>query len=419
MTGCTVSGNSASSTGGGLFTQSTSSGANRTGDVNITNCTFSGNSTSVAATNGAGINVSGATTLPIVTLTNCTVTGNYNCATSNSPFAGGINRGGGTLRLNYCIVAGNNVSNRNAFSDVNMSGANTFLGSTTGRNMVSGVALTYGETGAVTTGNVLIADPATMATVLNTTLADNGGATALPGAEGYVKTHALVAAGSAINPVTPGLDIPALCTALTLPLTDQLGVSRDLTPDMGAYEAYEAILAPDAPVITLITPGDLSLSVDFTAPLIDGGSAIVNYEYSTDGGTSFTPCSPMQIVSPIIISGLTNETPYNVQIKAVNIIGAGAATASTVGTPSEPTGINSAYNSIISAYQSGLNVVVDLSNISGNQTVSIFDVQGRNVITSQLVGGRKLSIANNLPQGIYIVKVSNGEKSNIVKLFIK
>ncbi len=93
-----------------------------------------------------------------------------------------------------------------------------------------------------------------------------------------------------------------------------------------------AATAPAAPTITTITPGDQQLSVAFTAGS-DGGSAITNYKYSTDGGSTFTAVSPDSTTSPILITGLTNGTAYNVQIKAVNAIGDGTATASTSGTP--------------------------------------------------------------------------------------
>jgi predicted RNA-binding protein with TRAM domain len=97
---------------------------------------------------------------------------------------------------------------------------------------------------------------------------------------------------------------------------------------------------PLAPTITSITPGNQQLSVAFTAGG-NGGSAITNYKYSTNGGASFSACSPEQTSSPILITGLTNGTSYNVQIKAVNAIGDGTATSSTaaipVTTPSAPT----------------------------------------------------------------------------------
>ncbi len=92
---------------------------------------------------------------------------------------------------------------------------------------------------------------------------------------------------------------------------------------------------PSAPTITGITPANAQLSVAFTAGS-DGGSAILNYKYSTDGGSTFTAVSPASTASPIVISGLVNGTSYNVQIKAVNAVGDGTATASTTATPSAP-----------------------------------------------------------------------------------
>ncbi len=90
---------------------------------------------------------------------------------------------------------------------------------------------------------------------------------------------------------------------------------------------------PSVPVITGITPGNGQLSVAFTAPTLTGGSSITNYEYSINGGTSFTACSPTQTTSPIVITGLTNNTSYDIQIRAVNANGSGTATASTSASP--------------------------------------------------------------------------------------
>ena len=121
-----------------------------------------------------------------------------------------------------------------------------------------------------------------------------------------------------------------------------------------------AATAPAAPTITSITPGNGQLSVAFTAGS-NGGSAITNYKYSTDGGTTFTAVSPAATTSPIIITGLTNGTSYNVQIKAVNAIGDGTATGSTSATPrtipSAPTitGITSGNGSLSVAFTAGAN----------------------------------------------------------------
>ena len=135
-------------------------------------------------------------------------------------------------------------------------------------------------------------------------------------------------------------------TGLILPISnkDKAGNSFASSPAVGPYE-----VSASAATITGITAGNTSLSVAFTAPAYDGGSAITNYKYSTDGGANWTLANTTS--SPIGITGLTNGTSYNVQIKAVNANGDGMATASSVGapvasstTPSVPT-----INSITSA----------------------------------------------------------------------
>lgn len=75
---------------------------------------------------------------------------------------------------------------------------------------------------------------------------------------------------------------------------------------------------PSAPTITGITDGNQQLTVTFAAPTSNGGAAITDYQYQTNNG-SFTSIGP--IVSPFIITGLTNGTPYSVVIKAINRIG--------------------------------------------------------------------------------------------------
>ncbi|MEY4572117.1 MAG: hypothetical protein RLZ10_1343, partial [Bacteroidota bacterium] len=104
--------------------------------------------------------------------------------------------------------------------------------------------------------------------------------------------------------------------------------------------ATAAASVPTAPSITSITPGNQQLSVDFTVGS-DGGSAITNYKYSTNGGTNWQTRSTGTTASPLVIStlstdgttALTNGTSYNVQIRAVNAVGDGTATASTAATP--------------------------------------------------------------------------------------
>jgi len=48
-----------------------------------------------------------------------------------------------------------------------------------------------------------------------------------------------------------------------------------------------------------------------------GSSPITNYEFSIDNGSTFTPFSPAQTTSPLIIGGLTNGTTYIVKIRSL------------------------------------------------------------------------------------------------------
>ncbi len=116
------------------------------------------------------------------------------------------------------------------------------------------------------------------------------------------------------------------------------------TADLSSVlSGLDSAAKPGAPTIGTITPGNRQLSVAFTAGS-SGGSSITNYEYSTDGGTTWVARSPGATNSPLTITGLTNGTSYSVRLRAVNSEGSGTASsalsATPLGTPEAPT-INS------------------------------------------------------------------------------
>jgi len=88
---------------------------------------------------------------------------------------------------------------------------------------------------------------------------------------------------------------------------------------------------PSAPTDLVVTPGNGRLTVAFTAPADDGGSAITDYEWTTDDGTTWH--SAGRTTSPITITGLTNGTAYTVKLRALNANGEGTASAGASGTP--------------------------------------------------------------------------------------
>lgn len=75
---------------------------------------------------------------------------------------------------------------------------------------------------------------------------------------------------------------------------------------------------PSPPLINAIVPGDESLTVVFTPPLSEGGQALTNYEYSVDGADfeALDPMAPSAVA--FSIGGLTNDTEYDIRIRATN-----------------------------------------------------------------------------------------------------
>jgi len=91
-----------------------------------------------------------------------------------------------------------------------------------------------------------------------------------------------------------------------------------------------------APVVTTVVPGDGEASVAFELPTSDGGAAITNYEYSSDAGATWTAFAPPVVTSPVVITGLTNDTVSAVALRAVNIAGVGPASNVMDVTPRVP-----------------------------------------------------------------------------------
>ena len=93
---------------------------------------------------------------------------------------------------------------------------------------------------------------------------------------------------------------------------------------------------PGAPTAVVATRGNTQLSVAFSAPAFNGGLDITTYQYalSTDSYATWTTRSTGTTASPLVITGLTNGTSYQVKLRAVNALGEGVASdASTAVTP--------------------------------------------------------------------------------------
>jgi len=191
--------------------------------------------------------------------------------------------------------------------------------------------------GAPTIGTATVSGVSGTASVPFTAPASNGGsaitsytATSNPGSI----TGTLSQAGSGtitVSGLTNG-------TAYTFTVTATNAVGTSVASS--ASNSVTPYSTPAAPTITSIAGGNQQLTVNFTAGATNG-SAITNYQYSTDGGSTWTVVSPSQTSSPIVITttsgsspvSLTNGTSYNIQIEAINAAGAGTTSGTTAATP--------------------------------------------------------------------------------------
>ncbi|TYQ23380.1 DUF4347 domain-containing protein [Pseudanabaena sp. UWO311] len=197
----TFSGNIATSDGGAI--------SNYTGTVEISNSTFFNNSATNAGANGGAIrNYDGQ-----ITISNSILVGNT-AANGNEVFLGG---GIGTVNF-----IGTNIVGTNGLSGI------------TGTGAFTGTPIT--PTGSANT-------------VINTTLADNGGST---------RTHALVTGSIAIDASsTTGGAIPTTA--------DQRGTAANGIRDIGAFE----VASPPPVIPPVVTPPVVAPPVVTTRPDID------------------------------------------------------------------------------------------------------------------------------------------------------
>jgi hypothetical protein len=164
--------------------------------------------------------------------------------------------------------------------------------------------------------------------------------------------------------------------------------------------AFAVATVPGTPTITAITAGDTQLSVAFTAGT-DGGSAITTYEYSTDGGANWANRQTGTTASPIVITGLTNGTSYDVQIRAKNTVGSGAATATTAATPVAPATVPGVPT--ITSVDAGGNVNFTAPVSDGGSAITGYIVKTYEVGNATAVGTATMELATTI-KAIALVK---------------
>ena len=257
--------------------------------------------------------------------------------------SGGAGYGGGGGASNSSVGSGAAGGSFAAAEPRTIEGTVAFAPSDNG-----GVAATGGARGG-TGGNgevriTFIAEPPTLDSVSPSSGPIVGGTTVTITGSNLTGTTQVLFGGVAATDVSVGEDGDTLTA--TTPSGTAGTVNVSVTTPGGTVtkeNAFTYFTVPDAPTITGITPGNGQLSVAFTAGGT-GGDAITNYEYSTNNGGTWIPRDPAATGLPLVITGLTNGTTYQVRIRAVNNAGAGAASESSAGTPrttpDPPTGVS-------------------------------------------------------------------------------
>ena len=175
---------------------------------------------------------------------------------------------------------------------------------------------------------------------------------------------------------------------------------------VGTYTITTTV--PNAPTSVTATAGNTQASVAFTAPLLDGGSAILDYTVTPyDGTTAGTPV--IGSASPIVVTGLTNGTAYTFTVTARNIVGSSATATSSSVTPSATTGVDNQKIGKSVNYEIS-NGILKVKGIEGSKQLSIYSISG--AICKQLTVCD--SYSTSLAKGIYILKVDSFAASKLV-----
>jgi titin len=182
--------------------------------------------------------------------------------------------------------------------------------------------------------------------------ASNGGS-AITGYQVQVATSATGTYGNAAGCPTTSTTTACTATGLTNGTPYFFKVAAINANGAGTYSGASAgvtpVGVPGAPTGVAGTAGNTQVSVTWTAPGSNGGSAITGYQVqvATSAGGPFSNaagCSTTSTATACTATGLTNGTSYFFQVAAINAIGTGSYSAVSSGVtpiavPGAPTGV--------------------------------------------------------------------------------
>ena len=166
-----------------------------------------------------------------------------------------------------------------------------------------------------------------------------------PGAQNFGTTPTLTASASSSLPVSFSSATTGVCTitsggSLTFITAGSCTINADQAGNAATNAATTIsqsflvnAVVPGAPVIGTATAGNTQASVSFSAPANTGGSSITGYTVTANPGGA----TASGVVSPLVVSGLSNGQAYTFTVTATNVAGTGSASAaSNAVTPAAP-----------------------------------------------------------------------------------
>jgi hypothetical protein len=129
-----------------------------------------------------------------------------------------------------------------------------------------------------------------------------------------------VSSGSTSSPIR----ISGLTNGVTYNITLKAVNANGRSSASNSVSVTPSNSGPLAPVLTGVTFKTTD-SIVLTFTQASNGITITNYKYSIDGGNNYTAFSPVDITSPVTISGLSSNTTYNISLKAISAVGESAS----------------------------------------------------------------------------------------------
>jgi len=128
---------------------------------------------------------------------------------------------------------------------------------------------------------------------------------------------------------------PTLNSAVTVDIANDVAFDFANNGNVRASQlSVPYVTTTNEPTSLVATAGDGQVSVAFTAPSNDNGRATIeNYKYSTDNGSTYTAFATPITGTTATILGLTNGTPYDIKLRAVNAAGDGTESDAVTSTP--------------------------------------------------------------------------------------